>query len=66
MHRPKPLKQEKHSQVSDIEFEEDGSMISSQLEAVILKNAYLIDWKDLKNSANWAQVGNNDGTIKHI
>ncbi|WP_429739437.1 hypothetical protein [Enterovibrio makurazakiensis] len=41
-------------------------MISCQLEAVILKNAYLIDWKDLKNSANWAQVGNNDGTTKHI
>ncbi|MDD1796136.1 TIGR02450 family Trp-rich protein [Enterovibrio sp. ZSDZ42] len=51
----KPINREKHFLVSDIEFEEDGSVISCQLEAVISKNAYLIDWKDLKNSANWAQ-----------
>ncbi|MGF1865755.1 TIGR02450 family Trp-rich protein [Enterovibrio norvegicus] len=49
------MKQEKHFLVSDIEFEEDGSVLSCQLEAVISKNAYAIDWTELKDSEKWLQ-----------
>ncbi|PMN74019.1 TIGR02450 family Trp-rich protein [Enterovibrio norvegicus] len=49
------MKREKHFLVSDIEFEVDGSVMSTQLEAVISKNAYAIDWTELKDSDKWLQ-----------
>ncbi|MEZ8028972.1 hypothetical protein A1OW_20865 [Enterovibrio norvegicus] len=49
------MKREKHFLVSDIEFEEDGSVLSCQLEAVISKSAYAIDWTELKDSEKWLQ-----------
>lgn len=51
----KPRNKEKHFLVSEIEFEEDGSVISCKLEAVLSKNDYLIDWTDLKDSDKWLQ-----------
>ncbi|QIR15510.1 TIGR02450 family Trp-rich protein [Shewanella aestuarii] len=51
----KPMHREKHFLVSEIEFEEDGSVLSCQLEAVMTKNAYLIDWTELKNNNKWVQ-----------
>ncbi|MDA0148037.1 TIGR02450 family Trp-rich protein [Vibrio sp. LaRot3] len=51
----KPSKREKHFLVSAIAFEEDGSVSSCTLEAVLSKKEYSIDWKDLKDSEKWLQ-----------
>jgi tryptophan-rich hypothetical protein len=51
----KPTNREKHFLVSEMEFEEDGSVISCKLEAVLSNNEYLIDWMELKNQDKWIQ-----------
>lgn len=48
-----PLNREKHFLVTDVEYNEDGSVLSCTLEAVLSKNEYPIDWKELKNSSCW-------------
>lgn len=50
-----PINREKHFLVSDIEFDEDGSVISCKLEAIISKKLYSIDWTELKNQEKWIQ-----------
>ena len=50
-----PMNREKHFLVSEVDFAEDGSVISCQLEAILSKNLYSIDWRELKNSEKWAQ-----------
>lgn len=50
-----PLNREKHFLVSEIEFEEDGTVLSCTIEAVISKNEYPIDWSELKNNEKWLQ-----------
>ena len=51
----KPVHREKHFLISAIEFEEDGSVLSCKLEAVLSKNEYLIDWVELKDDEKWLQ-----------
>ncbi|MDV6254362.1 TIGR02450 family Trp-rich protein [Vibrio sp. EA2] len=51
----KSMNREKHFLISEVEFEEDGSVISCKLEAVLSKNEYLIDWTELKNRDKWIQ-----------
>lgn len=51
----KPMNREKHFLVSDVEFEEDGTVILCKLEAVLSKTEYSIDWKELKRSEKWIQ-----------
>ncbi|WP_105264728.1 TIGR02450 family Trp-rich protein [Pseudoalteromonas sp. T1lg76] len=51
----KPMNREKHFLVSEIEFDEEGSVISCKLEAVLSKNEYLIDWTELKSQEQWLQ-----------
>lgn len=51
----RPVNREKHFLVSEIEYEEDGSVISCKLEAVITKNQYEIDWTELKQAEKWKQ-----------
>ncbi|WP_105199872.1 MULTISPECIES: TIGR02450 family Trp-rich protein [unclassified Pseudoalteromonas] len=51
----KPMNREKHFLVSEIEFDEEGSVISCKLEAVLSKNEYLIDWTELKSQEQWVQ-----------
>lgn len=50
-----PTNKEKHFLVSEVEFDEDGTVICCKLEAVMSKNEYSIDWTDLKNQERWAQ-----------
>jgi tryptophan-rich hypothetical protein len=50
-----PMNREKHFLVSEIEFEEDGSVASCTLEAVLSNNEYSIDWTELKNEEKWVQ-----------
>lgn len=51
----KPVNREKHFLVSEIEFEEDGSVLSCTLEAVLSNKQYAIDWTELKNAETWIQ-----------
>ncbi|MDP2562762.1 TIGR02450 family Trp-rich protein [Psychrobium sp. 1_MG-2023] len=51
----KPNNKEKHFLISEVEFEEDGSVISCKLEAVLSKNEYQIDWTELKDNDKWIQ-----------
>lgn len=50
----KPYKREKHFLVSEVEFDEDGVVVSCTLEAAISNKEYSIDWRDLKNADVWA------------
>lgn len=51
----KPMNREKHFLVSEMEYDEDGSVISCKLEAVFSKKEYSIDWTELKSRENWLQ-----------
>ena len=48
-----PTNKEKHFIVSEIEFDEDGMIISCGIEAVMSKRAISIDWHELKNDSYW-------------
>ena len=50
-----PTNKEKHFIVSDIEFDEDGLVVSCSLEAVMSKRSFPVDWHDLKDDKNWIQ-----------
>ncbi len=51
----KPMNREKHFLVTEVAYEEDGSVTSCTLEAVLSKREYAIDWPELKNADNWLQ-----------
>ena len=51
----KPQHKEKHFMVTELEFDEEGTVIYCLLEAVLTKRAAVIDWQQLKNSADWQQ-----------
>lgn len=44
--------------VSDIEYDEEGSVISCKLEAIISKKLYSINWIELKIKTDGFRVGN--------
>jgi tryptophan-rich hypothetical protein len=48
-----PTRKEKHFMVSDIEFDEDGIVVSCCIEAVMSKRSSSINWHDLKDDSNW-------------
>ena len=49
-----PVKKEKHFLVSEIEFDEEGVVVSCCIEAVMSKRTIRIDWRDLKDESSWA------------
>lgn len=51
----KPINREKHFLVSEVEYDEDGSVMSCVIESVLSKKEYPIDWFDLKNEEKWVQ-----------
>ena len=48
-----PQRKEKHFVVSEVEFDEEGNVISCFIEAVMSKRSDAIDWHDLKDESNW-------------
>lgn len=46
-------KKEKHFTVTHIKFDEEQNVIEFLIQAVLTKNDYSIDWRELKNSDNW-------------
>ena len=48
-----PNGKEKHFIVSKVSFDENNKVTECQLEAVINKHIYDIDWQQLKNDEKW-------------
>ncbi|MGE6432829.1 TIGR02450 family Trp-rich protein [Shewanella baltica] len=51
----KPTNKEKHFLVTEIEFDEEGVVISCSIEAVMSKRVIPINWHDLKDEGLWQQ-----------
>ena len=50
-----PLNREKHFLVSKVSRDEQGRITDCELEAVLSKKIYHIDWRQLKDSERWLQ-----------
>jgi tryptophan-rich hypothetical protein len=48
-----PTNKEKHFVVTDVEFDDDGMVVSCSIEAVMSKRVTLIDWHNLKDASKW-------------
>ena len=48
-----PKKKEKHFLITEVEFDEEDKVIHCLVEAVMSKNAYSINWQDLKDTSLW-------------
>ncbi|EED33716.1 tryptophan-rich conserved hypothetical protein [gamma proteobacterium NOR5-3] len=48
-----PANKEKHFIVSEVEYDEDGVVVSCCIEAVLSKRSVAIDWQELKNEGTW-------------
>ncbi len=44
---------EKHFAITTVTFDEDQRVTECIIQAVINKNEYEIDWRELKDSASW-------------
>jgi tryptophan-rich hypothetical protein len=44
---------EKHFIITEVEFDDDQKVDSCLIEAVMTKNQYAIDWRELKDIENW-------------
>lgn len=50
-----PKNKEKHFIVTKVIRDENEQIIECAIEAVLTKNAYTINWQDLKDSDKWRQ-----------
>ena len=48
-----PTNKEKHFMVTEIEFDEEGLVVSCCIEAVMSKRSMPINWRDLKDDSSW-------------
>lgn len=49
----KPKGKEKHFLITKIQLEKDGSVNHCQMQAVMTKRTFLIDWKQLNKVNRW-------------
>ena len=49
----KPVRKERHFIVTRLIRDENGTITACELEAVINKNLYQLDWQELKDSTLW-------------
>lgn len=49
------INREKHFMVTEVEFNEEGAVISCEIEAILSKRSRLINWQDLKDDKLWLQ-----------
>jgi tryptophan-rich hypothetical protein len=50
-----PKNKEKHFLVSEVEFDEEGVVVSCSLEAIISKRSASINWLELTDASSWIQ-----------
>jgi tryptophan-rich hypothetical protein len=51
----KPFNKEKHFLITELELDENDTVIHCLIEAVISRRAQLINWAELKESEHWLQ-----------
>ena len=49
------MNKEKHFIIIEVEYDEDGTVISCLIEAIMSKRSTHIQWRDLKDSSQWLQ-----------
>lgn len=49
----KPQNKEKHFIITEVEFDEEGLVISCVIEAVMSKRPAPINWQELKDNTQW-------------
>ena len=50
-----PKDKEKHFTVTSVDFDEEGSVITCWIEAVMSQRGTLIQWQELKKTETWLQ-----------
>ncbi|AGH45866.1 hypothetical protein C427_3758 [Paraglaciecola psychrophila 170] len=50
-----PLNKEKHFIIIEVEYDEDSAVVSCLIEAIMSKRSIHIQWRDLKDTAQWVQ-----------
>ena len=50
-----PLNKEKHFIIIEVEYDDDGAVMSCLIEAIMSKRSIQIQWRDLKNPLKWVQ-----------
>jgi len=50
-----PANKEKHFVVTDVKYDDEDNVVFCELEAVMSKNSYQIQWRELQDAANWLQ-----------
>ncbi|WP_392343280.1 TIGR02450 family Trp-rich protein [Pseudoalteromonas prydzensis] len=50
-----PVNKEKHFIIIEMDFDEEGVVISCVIEAVMSKRQVAINWQDLKDQQRWLQ-----------
>jgi tryptophan-rich hypothetical protein len=50
-----PLDKAKHFIIIEVEYDEDGAVMSCLIEAIMSKRSIQIQWRDLKNTLKWVQ-----------
>ena len=51
--RVNPERKEKHFLVSKVKYDEDGIVLECEIEAVLTRSTYAIDWRVLRDSKQW-------------
>lgn len=50
-----PQRKELHFSVVKVDYDEDGKVIECILQAIMTRNEYAIDWRELKQGSRWKQ-----------
>ena len=50
-----PLNKEKHFIIIEVEYDEDGAVMSCWIEAIMSKRPVQIKWRNLKDTEQWVQ-----------
>lgn len=48
-----PTRKEKHFLVTEVEFDESGSIVYCLIEAVMTRRSHAVDWRALGNNDQW-------------
>lgn len=51
----KPSNKEKHFLITEVEYDEEGTVILCVIQAVMTKREQAIDWQELKDDGQWRQ-----------
>ena len=50
-----PVDKELHFVISEVEYDDEGGVLTCSIEAVMSKRQSPIQWQDLKDATRWAQ-----------